>query len=249
MENKVLAKVGDTEITQTDVQFVINNLDPNTRQQFNSEDGQKRVVEELVNQELFYLDAMKNGIDNDEDFVKQLEKAKADLLKQYYITKLLSKADVDDVEIFNFYGQNREMFVDKEEVRARHILVSTEEEANKVVSEINSGLSFADAAKKYSSCPSSQEGGDLGFFSAGQMVPEFEKAAFSLKTGEMSAPVKTQFGYHIILTEEKKPAGIMPYDKAKEMIRQHLSGQRQQDIYYRKIDQLKKQYKVTINVE
>lgn len=248
MEKKILAKVGDREITMNDVEFVINNLDPNTRQQFNSEEGQKRVVGELVNQELFYLDAIKSGIDKDEEFEKQMEKAKADLLKQYYITKLLSKADVDDVEIFNFYGQNREMFVDKEEVSARHILVSTQEEADKVVNEINNGLSFEDAAKKYSSCPSSQEGGNLGFFSAGQMVPEFEQAAFSLKPGEMSGPVKTQFGYHIILTEEKKPAGIMPYDKAKEMIRQHLSGQRQQDIYYKKIDQLKKQYDVAINI-
>jgi len=248
MENKVLAKVGDREITISDVDFVINNLDPNTQQQFNSEEGQKRVVTELVNQELFFLDAVKNGIDKDEEFVNQMEKAKADLLKQYYITKLLSKADVDDVEIFNFYGANREMFVDKEEIRARHILVSTEEEANKIEAEIKAGLAFEDAAKKYSSCPSSQEGGDLGFFSAGQMVPEFEKVAFSLKNGEISNPVKTQFGYHIILTEEKKPAGIMPYDKAKEMIRQHLSGQKQQDIYYGKINQLKKLYEVTINI-
>lgn len=170
------------------------------------------------------------------------------MLKQYYVSKLLAKAEVDDTEIFNFYGANREMFVDKEELRARHILVSTEEEANKIVVEINAGLPFEDAAKKYSSCPSSQEGGNLGFFSEGQMVPEFEKVAFSLKLGEMSAPVKTQFGYHVILAEEKKPAGIMPYDKAKELIRQHLGGQRQQDIYFGKVNQLKKVYDVTINV-
>lgn len=248
MEQKVLAKVGDKEITMSDVTALINSLDPNTRQQFNSEEGTKRIVEELVNQELFYQDAIKSGIEKDEEFQKQFEKVKADLLKQYYVSKLMSKAAVDDTEIFNFYGTNREMFVDKEEVRARHILVSTEDEANKIVDEINGGLAFEEAAKKYSSCPSSQEGGDLGFFSAGQMVPEFEKIAFSLNPGQMSAPVKTQFGYHIILSEEKKPAGIMPYDKAKEIIRQHLSGQRQQDIYYTKVNQLKRIYNVTMNV-
>jgi len=248
MEQKILAKVGDREITMSDVEFVINNLDPNTRQQFHSEEGTKRVVEELVNQELFYLDAVKNNVDKEEEFLKQYEKVKADLLKQYYVTKLLAKADIDDTEIFNFYGANREMFVDKEELRARHILVSTEEEANKIVVEISGGLPFEEAAKKYSSCPSSQQGGDLGFFSVGQMVPEFDKVAFSLKSGEMSAPVKTQFGYHVILAEEKKPAGIMPYDKAKELIRQHLGGQRQQDIYFGKVNQLKKIYDVTINV-
>jgi len=248
MEQKVLAKVGDKEITMSDVTFLINSLDPNTRQQFNSEEGTKRVVEELVNQELFYQDAIKSGMDKEEEFQKQIEKVKADILKQYYVSKLMSKTTVDDTEIFNFYGANREMFVDKEEVKAKHILVSSEEEANKIVDEINGGLAFEEAAKKYSTCPSSQEGGDLGFFSAGQMVPEFEKVAFSQKSGEMSAPVKTQFGYHIILTEEKKPAGIMPYDKAKELIRQHLSGQRQQDVYYTKVNQLKRIYNVTMNV-
>ncbi|MBU0531971.1 peptidyl-prolyl cis-trans isomerase [Candidatus Micrarchaeota archaeon] len=89
-------------------------------------------------------------------------------------------------------------------VRASHILVSTLEEAKTVISELNKGKKFEDMAKKYSSCPSSANGGDLGFFSKGQMVKEFEDAAFSLDVNKISNPIKTEFGYHIIKVTGKK---------------------------------------------
>jgi parvulin-like peptidyl-prolyl isomerase len=90
------------------------------------------------------------------------------------------------------------------QVRASHILVSTMDEANTVLSEINGGKDFGEMASKYSSCPSSKQGGDLGFFGKGQMVKEFEDAAFSLDEGKVSDPVKTQFGFHIIKVTGKK---------------------------------------------
>lgn len=90
------------------------------------------------------------------------------------------------------------------QVRASHILVSTEEEAKHVLKELATGKTFADMAMKYSSCPSKARGGDLGFFGKGQMVKEFETAAFSLPVGQVSAPVRTQFGYHLIVVTGKK---------------------------------------------
>ncbi|MDD2655793.1 MAG: peptidyl-prolyl cis-trans isomerase [Candidatus ainarchaeum sp.] len=89
-------------------------------------------------------------------------------------------------------------------VRASHILVSSEREANRIIEEIKNGKDFAEMAKRYSSCPSGKGGGDLGFFGKGQMVKEFEDAAFSLKEGELSKPVKTQFGWHIIRVAGRK---------------------------------------------
>lgn len=247
MEKIVLAKVGDKEITNVDVEFVLGNLDPQTQLQFKSEEGAKKILNELVNQELFCLDAVKNNVEEEAEFKDQYAKMKVDLLKQYYVNKLLKKANVEDTEIFEFFNMNREMFVEKETVSAKHILIDTEEEANKIALEIKEGTSFEEAAAKYSKCPSGQKGGDLGCFEKGQMVPEFEKVAFAQNEGEMSAPIKTQFGYHIILTEEKKQPGTVPYDKAKESIRQHLSSQRQQDVYFAKVNQLKRIYNVTIN--
>ena len=89
-------------------------------------------------------------------------------------------------------------------VRASHILVSNEREANRILEEIRKGKDFSEMAKRYSTCPSGKSGGDLGFFGKGQMVKEFEDAAFSLKEGELSKPIKTQFGYHIIKVTGRK---------------------------------------------
>jgi peptidyl-prolyl cis-trans isomerase C len=90
------------------------------------------------------------------------------------------------------------------QVKASHILVSSADEAERILREIGSGKSFEEMARKYSSCPSGANGGDLGFFSKGQMVKEFEDAAFSLPVGKVSAPVKTEFGYHLIKVTGKK---------------------------------------------
>ena len=90
------------------------------------------------------------------------------------------------------------------QVRASHILVSTEQDARNILGQLNAGKKFAELAKQYSSCPSGAKGGDLGFFTRGRMVPEFEAAAFSLKTGQVSEPVKTAFGYHIIMVTDTK---------------------------------------------
>ncbi|MCD7780462.1 MAG: peptidyl-prolyl cis-trans isomerase [Candidatus Gastranaerophilales bacterium] len=89
-------------------------------------------------------------------------------------------------------------------VKASHLLVQTEEEALKIQEEINKGKDFAQAAKEVSLCPSGQNGGDLGYFSKGQMVKEFEDAAFSMEVGQLSNPIKTQFGYHLIYLTDKK---------------------------------------------
>lgn len=89
-------------------------------------------------------------------------------------------------------------------VRASHILVDSLEKANWIIAELKKGGDFTALARKYSSCPSGKQGGDLGFFSKGQMVKEFEDVAFSLESGKVSGPVKTQFGYHIIKVTERK---------------------------------------------
>jgi peptidyl-prolyl cis-trans isomerase C len=90
------------------------------------------------------------------------------------------------------------------QVRASHILVNTEQEAKNIIAQLNAGSKFEELAKKHSSCPSGQKGGDLGFFTRGKMVPEFEQAAFGLKNGQVSGPVRTAFGFHIIKVTDTK---------------------------------------------
>ncbi len=247
-KNQVLATVGKKEITQEDIERVLRTIDPQRAMQFYSEEGQKKLVEELVYQELFYLNALDNGLDKDSTYINEIEKMKENLLKQYAINLLLKDTNVSDEELLTYYNEHKEQFVSPDSVRASHILVEDESTALSILEEINGGLSFEEAAEKHSKCPSNQKGGDLGFFTKGKMVPEFEAAAFTLSVDEISQPVKTQFGYHIIKVLEKKTSETAPFEAIKDQLAQQLVSLKQQDLYYQKVEELKTQYSVTFNV-
>lgn len=246
-ENGALAVVNGKEITQQDVYMFLNELGPEMAMQFQSAEGIKKIVEELVNQELLYLEAIENELDNDEIFKKELERIKANILKQYAINKLLSDIKVTEEEIVNYYNEHKEYFNVPETVRASHILVNDEKKANEIVDEIKGGLSFEDAAKKYSTCPSKEIGGDLGEFTRGKMVKEFEDAAFKLEVGVVSEPVKSQFGYHIIKVQYHNEEGISTLEKAKDKVTRQVLGLKQQERYLSKTEELKEKYEVKMN--
>lgn len=247
-ESTVLAVVNGKEITQQDVYAFLNELGPEVSMQFQSQEGMKRVVNELVNQELLYLDAIENKLDEEESFKLVLDRVKENVLKQYALNKLLLDISATEEEIVKFYEGHKEYFKKPESVRASHILVKEEEEINKILNEINEGLSFEDAASKYSICPSKENGGDLGEFTKGQMVPEFEKVAFSIEEGKLSDPVKTQFGYHLIKVKYKKKASIGTLEEVRNQITQQIIRQKQQERYLNKTEDLRSKYEVKINL-
>jgi peptidyl-prolyl cis-trans isomerase C len=177
-QNTVLATVNGKEITEQDVYAFLSELDPQIAAQFSSPDGVKRLVNELVNGEMLYLYAMENSYDQEEDFKSELERVKANILKKYAVNKILSEVSATEDEITQFYNDNSERFQKPEAVRASHILVDEFEKAKEIQDEIHQGLSFEEAAQKYSTCPSRQVGGDLGEFERGKMVPEFEGSSF-----------------------------------------------------------------------
>lgn len=149
-----------------------------------------------------------------------------------------SKVTVSDEESRKFYDENQDKFKQSESVRASHILIGVDvkadpeirkkarEKAEKLRKELAGGADFATLARENSTCPSSQQGGDLGFFGRGQMVPPFEQAAFSLKQGEVSDVVETQFGYHIIKQMGHKNAETVSYADAKARIVDYLKNQK-----------------------
>ena len=248
MENKVLATVGDREVTQRDVNFLMNSMDPQILPRFQSEASQKQLIAELINQDLLYLDAVKKGLDQDKGFKIEAQRLHDNLLKQYALSQLLNNIPISQEEIEAYYEENKDQFSSQERVKASHILVKTEKEAADVIKELEGGLSFEEAATKYSTCPSKERGGDLGFFAKGQMVLEFEDAAFSLELNKVSEPVKTQFGYHIIKVTDSKPAGIKSLEEAKAEIEDTLLGQKQQTTYMNRVTELMTEYKVELKV-
>lgn len=248
MERIVLAVVNGKEITNLDVEDVLKTLDPYQGMQFNSEDGKKRLLEDLIHQELFFADAKEQNLHNEEKFRAEMNRIEENMLKQYAINGVISTATLTDEEVQAFYDANQEKFVKPEQATAKHILVDTEEKANELLTKINAGeVTFEDAAAEHSSCPSKEAGGSLGTFGKGQMVPEFEEAVFSMKNGDVSAPVQTQFGYHIIKLEERNAGGVAAFDEVKEEVSKSLLYQKQNEVYTAKVLDLKSKYDIQIN--
>lgn len=243
MEKKVLATVGEKEITNIDIENALKSLDPYQAMQFNNEEGKKRLLEDLVNQELFYLEAKESNLHNDENFKAEMKRIEENMLKQYAINKILTSIKLTDEEVANFYAANKDKFIKPETASAKHILVDNEEKANELLTKINNNeLSFEEAAREHSTCPSKDADGDLGVFPRGQMVPEFEEAVFSMDKGEVRGPVKTQFGYHLIKLEDINEGGQSELDEVKDEIAKSLMYQKQNEVYSSKINDLKGKY-------
>ena len=244
MENKILAKVNGTPITEQELENELRMLGQRAAE-FNNPQGRAMMLEQIINRKLFLLDAIKSGYEFNSQFKEELQKLKEDLLANFAITKAVENVKVTDEDIKKFYEDNKDKMLNPEMVNASHILVDSEEKANELLEEIKAEkITFEEAAKANSTCPSSQNGGNLGQFGKGQMVPEFDTAVFAMEIGEISGPVKTQFGYHLIKLNSKTEASEIPFEDVKESIAIQLTTETQQAAFQSKINQLKILYPV-----
>jgi len=207
----------------------------------------------FVSEEAFQADLAKQGltIDQLKGEVEIGMKAE-DLFKR----RTANIPAATDKELREFYNGNKERFQQSERVRASHILLTVnkedapevraqkKKEAEQVLAEIKKGADFAEMARKHSGCPSKEQGGDLGFFERGSMVPEFESVAFTLKKGEMSGVVETPFGYHIIKVTDHAQPSTVPFDQVKQNIAQGLDGQKKQQAIAAYFDSLRSVAKI-----
>lgn len=247
MEEKIIATFNGKHITNKDLQEIISRFPADRQQHLATPEGKKELLNEIVSFEVLYEHAKDNNMEEDNDYLIQLENAKKEILTQIAIKKIISSVKVDEEDVVKFYESNKEMFKTEETITAKHILVSTLEECTNILNEIKSGMKFEKAAEKYSTCPSKNKGGALGTFGHGRMVPPFEKAAFNMNVGEISEPVKTQFGYHLIFIEDKNPESIIPLDEVKGSIYAQVLQEKQKEMYINFIDDLKKKYNVNIH--
>jgi len=178
---------------------------------------------------------------------------------QSFVEKGVAKGiAVSDAEVHDFYTGNKDKFESPEQAHARHILVAVDEKADEktrqagkakaddLLAQLKGGANFEELAKKSSDCPSAPQGGDLGFFGHGQMVPEFDTAAFALKPGDLSGVVTTKFGYHIIKLEEKKDAGLVPETDVAPKIREYLTSQKTEAAVEQEIKTLREKAKIEL---
>lgn len=243
MDNKIYYVVNGKEINEQEVNEFMQQLGQDGLR-FNSEMGKKQLAQELLNQELLLLSAKEDKLEETDEFKKELEFVKEQILKQLAMKKLLENVKVSDEKVKEYYENNKEQFKDVYTYKAHHILTSDEEKAKELKSKIDAGENFEDLAKNNSSCPSSQRGGDLGEFQTGQMVPEFENALVEMENGEISNPVKSQFGYHIIRLDDKKLVKENSFDTFKDELKHSMFHQKQQEVYLSKVNELREKYSV-----
>lgn len=255
----VLATVNGDAITSDEVNKVLME---GTQGRFDSLPADKqnelrqRIIEGMVAQQLVFEDAKKSGILESKEYKHEfqvlLERMKMQLAAKVWEQQQFEAIRVDEKEVKSYYNTNTDEFVDKEKVRARHILMKTKEDAEAVIHSMK-GLSgeklkteFTAQAKSKSTGPSAAKGGDLGYFPRGQMVPSFNDAVFAMRVGTISAePVQSQFGYHVIYLEDKKPAQKMSFKEVENFIEQRLKMDKFKAAMEKKMNSLKAKAKIT----
>ena len=243
MNNDVIAIVAGKEITNADVDAFLANLPAEQRQYASSPYFREQYVEQVITLHVLEKMADELELDMTEDYKKMLENIVRDIKARMAMNEIMKDITVTDNEAEAVYNINPANYSRPETVSAKHILVDDEDACNAILVQIQNGeKTFEDAAKESSTCPSGQQGGDLGEFGKGQMVKEFEDAAFAAEIGAIVGPVKTQFGFHLIKVEEKNEAVTLAYEEVKEQIKKNLLQQKQQQAYTAKIAELKEKY-------
>ena len=223
--NPVLAKVNGAEIRQSDVTLAEEELGPSLAQ-MDPATKKENVLAFLIDMKIVAKAAEAKKIEDRDDFKARLAFTRNRLLMDNLLAAE-GKAATTDEAMKKVYDEAAKQIEGEQEVHARHILVETEDEAKAIEAELKKGADFAELAKKKSKDPGASDGGDLGFFTKDQMVPEFSAAAFSLEPGKISDPVKTQFGWHIIKVEEKRNRKAPDFEQVKGQIETYVTRKAQ----------------------
>jgi len=244
-DDKVLAQVSNRSITLGDFKKRIARL-PAYYQNV-VEKNKKRYLDEVIMEALMYEEAIRKGLEKD----KEVKEVVSEARKKILIAKLVKNEVEDNVkvtedELKSFYESHKDEFRSPPMWRASHILVSDEQEAKEILAELAKGANFESLAKARSMDATASRGGDVGYFKAGQLVPEFEKACLDLGVGQTSGIVHTQFGYHIIKLTDRNEEGIESYEKAKRKIESELKKKKRSELFDKLVADLKEKYGVEI---
>ncbi len=247
IDDKVYATVNGDDITQQDVSQILRDQKVN----FESlpENQQKQVINGLIEQKLLANDAYKSDIPNSKEYKTELEKFKKSLAFQIWMLKSKENITVSEDEIKVFYDENKDKIKTPIELKASHILVKTQKEADDIIKQLSTSMNLKDdftkLAQSKSTGPSGANGGELGWFKQEQMVPAFSTATLKLEKGTITkTAVKTRFGFHIIYLDDKKEPVAIPFEDVKDRLRPSLIEKKFVENVKKKADALKKNAKI-----
>lgn len=247
-EEEVLAKIGENVITVDAFEKRLANL-PDSIKTI-ARNNKAAYLENLIVETLLFNEAIEKKLDQQEDVVLLLKEAKKRILiARLAQDEIKENISVDERAVRSYYEENKHELESPEIFRASHILVDSLEEAAGISDRLNAGAIFEELARKHSKDVTSKRGGDIGYFSAGEMVPEFEDSCVRLKIGEISGPVKTEFGYHIIKLTDKRGPEPMKFEEVRSRIERILLTQKRGKLLEDLVEKLKAKTDVTINLE
>jgi peptidyl-prolyl cis-trans isomerase C len=233
-----LAIVNNRVITREEFDQKLNDLPSQMKAHYMSSVAKQELLDNMITNEVVFQEAIRLGLDKDKDVVARLEEAKRQIMIRTMVDKFQTEKLSED-QVKKYYEAHKKDF---KQVKASHILLDQEDKAKDVYKQLKNGADFAELAKKYSIDPSSKDkGGDLGYFTRGQMVRPFEEVAFSLKVNKFGEPVQTSFGYHII-----KVVDIKDPKKYEEMTSEDINAVKQR-MLNGEIERLKTSAKITVH--
>ena len=246
-DNQILAKIGDKVVTEADLREMSNAVPDKFKYYYQTPEGRRQTLEYIVNVYALAAEAEKQGVEKRPDVQKLLNFTRNDLLARFYLEGLTKDlAPPTEAEAKAFYDQNRGEFVTPESIHLSHILVESEKEAKDALARLKKGDKFGDVASQMSVCPSKDVKGDLDWMPRGSLAPEIEEIAFTLKNDQITGPVKTKFGYHVLLLHDKRPARENTFDQVKDLIMEQIKFLKQQEQYEKIAEALRKKYNVQI---
>jgi peptidyl-prolyl cis-trans isomerase C len=226
----VIAKVNGAEIRQSDLAIAEEEIGASLPQGVTGEARREYLLTYMIDMIIVAQDAEVQGMSASDEFKRRFQMMRSKVLMELLLRQHARKSITEDA-MRKVYADAMKQMSTEEEVRARHILVAKEEDAKAIAADLNKGADFADTAKKKSLEPGAAEsGGDLGYFSKEQMVPEFSDAAFKLEKGKVSEPVKSQFGWHIIKVEDKRKKPAPTYEQVKDQLESFVARKAQTDL-------------------
>ncbi len=249
----VLATVGNQKITREMLDNIIATIPEENRVPFLTPDGRKKILDEVVNFELFAQAAKDDGIDKEPGINTRLKYEQAQYLaREYFRRAQVKQPPISEEDLKNYYKSHIGEFTPPEEIQARHILVKTEAEANKILAELKKGVDFAELAKKKSIDPAAQKGGKLELMDGKDWLPRgsfeksFEHVLFKIPKGEIGGPVKSQFGWHILKVDDRRQPEPPNFVQVRNLIKMRLENERNAELHKKVTEELKKKIPVVI---
>lgn len=237
---KTIATVDSMTITEGDLAVAERGL-ADTLAEYPPEQKRAFLIDFLVNQKLLAAAARAEKLDEGEEFAKRIALMREWILRDIYLDRHVHQT-IDEADVKKSYEEIAAKIRAETELHARHILVKTEEEAKAVAAALKEGADFAETAQEKSIGPSAKQGGDLGYFGQSDVVPPFWEAAAALEPGQLSAPVQSEFGWHIIKLEDKRAKQPPEFDAVKDRIGQNLQRSR----YFEVLEKLKADARIEI---